>query len=137
MSSTECGKSCGARYYTENAELIEPAYCYDRWEKITILTVLSHIIAHPRCLDSDSEPTSSSGVPNLLQDKLTDDCSQHLEPPATGLCAYCAVMQCRLLWHKMSRQTSTHGWYSSRDIHQKAPRALMYLIQWMAGVVCL
>ena len=61
-------------------ELIEPAYHYDRWEKITVLSVLSHIIAHLGCLDSHSEATGSSGVPTLLYDKLTDDCSQHFDP---------------------------------------------------------
>ena len=61
-------------------ESIEPAYRYDRWEKINILSALSHIIAHLRCLDSDSEASSTSGEPTLLLDKLTDDCSQHFEP---------------------------------------------------------
>ena len=46
-------------------ELIEPACCYDLWEKSIISSVLSYVITHLGCLDSDSEASNSSGVPTL------------------------------------------------------------------------
>ena len=132
-------RDCNFEFQPSVCGLIEPAWRYDRWEKTTILSVLSHIIAHPGCLDSDSEATSSSGVPTLLQDDPTDDCSQHFEPQrlvSCRLCPYCAFMQCRLLWHRMSRQTSTRGWYSSSSIHQNAPRAWISLLSSVVGLRC-